>query len=164
MESIALLDRDGRFVWCDDHAPWGFCRELIMGTPAWNWVTSENVETVKTAYSRCIVMREPQRFQAEVTIDGRSVDMEVWLHFTELDEVRIVATGVRLPTRVKLLTETEREVLRLAGEGMAPKDVAKELDVERTTVDTHRRNIMKKLRIDNAHKLQAFAVRKSQLW
>ena len=164
MESIALLDRDGRFVWCDDHAPWGFCRELIMGTPAWNWVTSDNLETVKNAYSRCIVMGEPQQFQAEVTIDGRSVDMEICLQFAQLDEVRIVATGIRLPSRIRLLTQTEKEVLRLTGTGMSPKLIAEDMDLERATVDTHRRNIMKKLRIDNAHQFQAFAVRKRQLW
>lgn len=65
-ESIALLDRDGRFVWVDDHAPWGLCREAIMGTQPWKWVTSDNVEAVKTAYSRCLILNEPQQFQAEV--------------------------------------------------------------------------------------------------
>jgi hypothetical protein len=66
IESIALLDRDGRFVWVDDHAPWGLCREAIMGTQPWKWVTIDNVEAVKTAYSRCLILNEPQQFQAEV--------------------------------------------------------------------------------------------------
>ena len=48
IESIALLDRDGRFVRVDDHAPWGLCREAIRGTQPWKWVTSDNVEAVKT--------------------------------------------------------------------------------------------------------------------
>jgi len=164
MESLALLDREGRFVWCDDRAPWGFCRDLIMGTLPWDWVTSDNIEIVKNAYSRCIVMSEPQKFQAEVTIDGRSVDMEVVLQCTDLDAARIVATGIRLPSRIRTLTDAEKEILKLAGEGLAPKAVAEKLDLERSTVDTHRRNIMKKLRIDNAHEFQAFAVRKRQLW
>ena len=66
IESIALLDRDGRFVRVDDHAPWGLCREAIMGTQPWKWVTIDNVEAVKTAYSRCLILNEPQQFQAEV--------------------------------------------------------------------------------------------------
>lgn len=49
-------------------------------------------------------------------------------------------------------------------DGLAPKLIAEELDVERTTVDTHRRNIMKKLRIDDSHQFQAFAVRRRKLW
>ena len=164
MDSIALLNRDGCFVWVDECAPWGLCRELILGTPAWDWVTSDNVDAVKTAYSRCLILNEPQRFQAEISIDGRSVDADVWLQPTDLSEAKIIATSVRLPSRVRLLTDAERKVLRLTGEGVAPKDMASELSVSRATVDTHRRNIMKKLRIDDAHKFQAFAVRKRMLW
>ena len=77
MESLALLNRDGHFVWVDDLAPWGLCRQLVLGTPAWKWVTSDNIEAVKTAYSRCLVLEEPQQFIAEVSIDGRSVDLAV---------------------------------------------------------------------------------------
>ena len=50
------------------------------------------------------------------------------------------------------------------GDGVAPKDIADELHVSRATIDSHRRNIMKKLRFDDAHKFQAFAVRKRMLW
>lgn len=164
MESIALLDRDGRFVWVDDYAPWGLCRELVIGTPAWAWVTSENVEDVKTAYSRCLTLNEPQRFQAEISIDGRSIDAEVWLQPTTLSEAKIIATSVRLPSRVGLLTNAEKSVLKLAGDGLAPKRIADELGVTRATVDSQRRSIMKKLRIDDSHKFQAFAVRKRRLW
>lgn len=164
IESIALLDREGKFVWADEHAPWGLCRELIIGTQPWKWVTSDNIEQVKTAYSRCLVLNEPQQFQAEVSIDGRSVDMNVWLKPTEVDEARIVATSTRLPSRIKTLTESEKDVLRFLGEGLSPKLIAAELDIARATVDSHRRNIMQKLRIDDSHKLQAFAVRKKQLW
>lgn len=164
MESIALLDRDGNFIWADEQAPWGWCHELILGTPAWQWVTSENLEEVKTAYSRCIILKEPQHFTAEVSIDGRSVDMSVWLRFVRLEEVRIIATSIRLPSRMRSLTDAEKAVLRLAGDGLAPKLIAEQLNVERSTVDTHRRNIMRKLRIDDAHRFQAFAVRKKLLW
>ena len=164
MESLALLDRGGQFVWVDSYAPWGWCRELILGTPAWKWVTSDNIETVKTAYSRCLILNEPQNFTAEVSLDGRSVDLAVWLHPTELEETKIIAKSVRLPSRMSQLTDTEKRVLRYVGEGLAPKHIASEMEVERATVDTHRRNIMKKLRIDDAHKFQAFAVRRRQLW
>ena len=37
-----------------------------MGTQPWKWVTSDNVQAVKTAYSRCLILNEPQQFQAEV--------------------------------------------------------------------------------------------------
>ena len=75
-----------------------------------------------------------------------------------------MAKSVRLPSRVRELTTAEKDVLRLIGDGLSPKIIATELNVERTTIDTHRRNIMRKLRIDDSHKLQAFAVRRRQLW
>ena len=96
MDSIALLDRDGCFVWVDEHAPWGLCRDLVMGTPAWQWVTSDNVEAVKTAYSRCLILNESQKFQAEISIDGRSVDANVWLQPTSIEEAKIIAKSIRL--------------------------------------------------------------------
>lgn len=164
IESIALLDRDGAFVWVDEYAPWGLCRDLIMGTKAWEWVTSDNVEEVKTAYSRCLVLNELQTFQAEVCIDGRSVDMSVCLKPTSFDSAKIVAVSTRLPSRMKTLTESEKEVLKLMGEGVSPKLIAEQLTVARATVDSHRRNIMRKLRIEDAHQLQAFATRKRRLW
>lgn len=151
-------------MWVDDYAPWGLCRDLVLGTPAWKWVTSQNVEAVKTAYSRCLILNEPQRFQAEVSIDGRSIDANVWLQPTSLSEAKIIATTVRLPSRIRLLTESERKVLQLTGDGVAPKNIADQLNVTRATVDSHRRNIMKKLRFDDSHKFQAFAVRKRKLW
>ena len=101
---------------------------------------------------------------AEVSLDGRSVDLSVWLHPVGLDETRILAKSLRMPSRLKELTGAEKRVLKLTGEGMAPKLIATELEVERTTVDTHRRNIMRKLRIDDAHQFQAYAVRRRKLW
>ena len=90
--------------------------------------------------------------------------MNVWLKSTSLADAKIVATSIRLPSRMKTLTASEKEVLKLIGDGLAPKRIAEALDVARATIDTHRRNIMKKLRIDDSHKLQEFAIRKSQLW
>lgn len=164
IESTALLDREGAFVWVDEHAPWGLCKDQIMGTKAWEWVTSDNKEAVKTAYSRCLVLNEAQQFQAEVCIDGRSVDMSVCLKPTTVDQAKIVAISTRLPSRIRTLTESEKEVLKLMGQGVSPKLIAEQLLVARATIDTHRRNIMKKLRIEDAHQLQAFATRKRQLW
>ncbi|MGI9515863.1 MAG: response regulator transcription factor [Pirellulaceae bacterium] len=65
---------------------------------------------------------------------------------------------------MKRLTVTEKQVLRFTGEGLAPKIIAQRMDLERSTVDTHRRNIMRKLRIDDRHQFQAFAVRRRKLW
>ena len=48
------------------------------------------------------------------------------------------------------LTEREREVLMLIGEGLVTKEVAGKLRISTRTVETHRRNIHEKLEVHNA--------------
>lgn len=57
------------------------------------------------------------------------------------------------------LSGREREVLQLMAEGRATKEVAATLHVSAKTVETHRRNIMEKLQIDNVAGLTKYAVR-----
>ena len=56
------------------------------------------------------------------------------------------------------LTDREREVLQLIAEGKTGKDIAGILFVSPTTVDTHRRNIMKKLGIHTTAGLVKYAI------
>lgn len=58
-----------------------------------------------------------------------------------------------------VLTAKEREVLQLIAEGYSTKEVAHRLEVSIKTVETHRRNIMAKLKIDNIADLTKFAIR-----
>lgn len=58
-----------------------------------------------------------------------------------------------------VLTEREREVLRLLAEGRRNKEVAVALGISPKTVETYRARIMHKLRIDNLAGLVRFAMR-----
>ena len=62
---------------------------------------------------------------------------------------------VTLPT----LTSREREVIQLMAEGKSTKEVACLLDVSTKTVDTHRRNLMRKLNLHSVSELVLFALR-----
>lgn len=62
-------------------------------------------------------------------------------------------------TAFALLAPREREVLQLLAEGKSSKEIATRLDVSTMTVETHRRNIMKKLDIHSVAQLTKFAVR-----
>jgi len=59
-----------------------------------------------------------------------------------------------------LLTAREREVLQLVAEGNSNKDVANLLNLSVYTVETHRSNIMQKLRLKGVPELTLYAVRK----
>lgn len=58
-----------------------------------------------------------------------------------------------------MLSEREREVLRLVAEGMPTKQIASELHISARTVDTHRANLMRKLELHSVARLTQFAIR-----
>ncbi|MBL8148920.1 MAG: helix-turn-helix transcriptional regulator [Blastocatellia bacterium] len=60
---------------------------------------------------------------------------------------------------INLLTEREREVLRLIAEGATSKEIGENLGISRKTADAHRNNIKRKLRVDTiAHLVQCAIV------
>ena len=59
-----------------------------------------------------------------------------------------------------LLTDREKEVLQLLAEGRSNKEVATELNVGVSTVETHRANLMQKLGLRNTAEIVLYAVRK----
>ena len=58
-----------------------------------------------------------------------------------------------------LLTAREREVLQLIAEGQTTKQIAASLQVSVKTVETHRRQIMAKLRLNSVAELTRYAIR-----
>jgi two-component system, NarL family, response regulator NreC len=60
----------------------------------------------------------------------------------------------------ELLTMREREVLQLLAEGKSNKEVAAVLNLSHYTVETHRANILEKLRLHSTPELILYAVRK----
>ena len=59
----------------------------------------------------------------------------------------------------ELLAPREREVLQLLAEGLTSSEMAKRLSVSTSTVETHRRNIMRKLDVHNVAELTKYAIR-----
>ena len=60
-----------------------------------------------------------------------------------------------------LLTAREREILQLAAEGRANKEIAAVLHIGLTTVETHRTHILQKLNLHSVPELILYAVRKA---
>ena len=63
-------------------------------------------------------------------------------------------------TRYDLLTDREREVLKLLADGFSSKDLAAKLSLSVKTVDAHKYNLMRKLDIHNRAGLVKYAIRK----
>lgn len=63
------------------------------------------------------------------------------------------------PEQLKDLSARERQVLKLISESKSMKDISEELCISRSTADTHKANIMRKLGCDNTNELIRFAMR-----
>jgi DNA-binding NarL/FixJ family response regulator len=60
-----------------------------------------------------------------------------------------IARPIKMPPRYQSLTAREREVLRSLRAGQANKDIASDLQISKSTVKVHLRNIMRKLHATN---------------
>ena len=58
------------------------------------------------------------------------------------------------------LTSREREILQLVAEGFTSQQIANELKISPRTVETHRANVMQKLKLDSVSDLTRYALRK----
>jgi len=63
-------------------------------------------------------------------------------------------------TAVPALSDREKEVLKLLMQGKTSKQIAKELIISKTTVDTHRRNILEKTGAQNTSELISLSLEK----
>ncbi|WP_419805925.1 response regulator [Terriglobus sp.] len=59
---------------------------------------------------------------------------------------------------LKMLTVTEKKILRLIADGLSSKEVGDELSIHYRTVENHRTNICRKLSIEGANALARFAL------
>jgi DNA-binding NarL/FixJ family response regulator len=59
----------------------------------------------------------------------------------------------------RTLSPRERDVLRLMADGKSTKEIAVHLQVSVKTIESHRRNLMAKLDLDNVAQLTKYAVR-----
>lgn len=79
-------------------------------------------------------------------------------------EPDILGQSARPPgPALALLTPREREVVQLVAEGRTSKAIAERLHLSETTVETHRRQIMRKLGLGSVAELTQFAVREGLL-
>ena len=64
---------------------------------------------------------------------------------------------------LELLTERERQVLKLVAEGLSTKEIAFQLEISTRTVESHRANLMRKLDLRSIARLTQFAIREGLL-
>ncbi len=65
---------------------------------------------------------------------------------------------LKMRMRVAKLSTREREIMELVKEGMTSKEIGMRLNISKLTVDTHRKNMMNKLEVNNTAELIRFAL------
>jgi two-component system response regulator NreC len=76
-----------------------------------------------------------------------------------IDDVLLGALSEEVATATSPLSAREREVLQLIAEGWSTKQIAPHLYVSIKTIETHRRQIMKKLDLHSIADLTKYAIR-----
>ncbi|MEW6731713.1 MAG: response regulator transcription factor [Acidobacteriota bacterium] len=71
-----------------------------------------------------------------------------------------VRKGGQMTDKGESLTVREREILQLIAEGKTNKEIASTLNLSLKTVETHRSNMMKKLKVSEVTGLVQYAIRK----
>ena len=70
---------------------------------------------------------------------------------------KILITNLQNPDEGRLLTDREREILKLIAKEYSNKQIAEELFISERTVETHRKNIFKKTATNSLVGLIKFA-------
>ncbi|MEE9431130.1 MAG: response regulator transcription factor [Melioribacteraceae bacterium] len=102
-------------------------------------------------------------------LDGIKVVMQNGYYISPLISEYLIKRGNRLNNLVsetpsiKLLTKSERKILKLISEDKTSIQISEELFVSSKTVNNHRSNISKKLNLHGTHSLVKFAIRNKKL-
>ena len=70
----------------------------------------------------------------------------------------LTRNGIPVETSTDILSDREFEVFRLIGNGFSAKEISRQLNVSVHTVDCHRRNIKKKLKVRYSSDLLKYAI------
>jgi len=90
----------------------------------------------------------------EITLKGKNyVCQEV------MDVIMDQQEGKKPPSENVNLTNTEIEIVKLIAEGLTTKEIASRKFISSHTVMTHRKNIFRKLKVNNASELVMYAIR-----
>lgn len=148
---VAICDWKGRLTWRSSSTG-----RIPLGQTAWLAFQEADAKRLMDAFARTVALGERHQVEA-TTKDG--LLYRIWLWPLGSADFAVCSLNVRVPNEIRLLTERERECLRLMATGRASKEIAKQLDVSLSTVHTHVRRIREKLKLPSIDAVLSFAGR-----
>ena len=145
---VFLLYSDGTLAWVSANtATYGQSPAEILGETAWNRCGPEDKDRIRDILAKLMLDHHSEPVPTVIrNVDGERlmVSMER-LPIDQPSEHAVVGWCRRLSNDVLKLTDREREVLELVCDELTSEQIAKQLHITNSTVETHRQNIAKKL-------------------
>lgn len=148
---VVLCDWHGRVVWKSVTGG-----RLNVGDDIWKNANSKSKKTLRSALANVASLRENCAIEFENDA-GEHFRLSMWPLIDP--EIAVCALGFRIPPEISLLTQRERGCLRCLSQGMATREIARELGIGLTTVHTHLRRSREKLGLESVEELISFAAR-----
>lgn len=163
---VAAFDREGRFVsFFQCSAPeLYYDPQRLLGTVLGEHLDNEpEAKRIRATFAECVMTGKPQHvtwigeYGERVRARFEKVEQSSDRQMHSDDEVVAIAVSCRLPEPVEL-SKRELEVVQLICKDLTATEIAAELGVKTSTVETHRQNIRRKLRVKGTAGIVLYAI------
>jgi two-component system, NarL family, response regulator NreC len=119
------------------------------------------VNIFKSGIMGCVFKESPssELIRAVRSVAGNCRYLDPSVNDVSISEDISIPSSDNLLNRHQLLTQREKEVLRLTAEGKNNHDISMELGISVKTLEAHRRHILKKLKLRNSAELTRYAIK-----
>lgn len=149
---VAAFDREARFVsffQCSSPDLY-YDPQRLLGTIIGSHLKNEaEARRIRAAFSECIFTGEPQyccwigEYGEQLRARFERVEQHSDRHMHLDDEVVVIAVTSRLPKPIEL-SDRELQIVKMICQDMSSSEIAEELGVKPSTIETHRQNIRQK--------------------
>jgi DNA-binding CsgD family transcriptional regulator len=164
---IVALNATARFVhlFLAEKADLPIDCEKLVGEPLGKYAANDSgSRLLRATFAECLFTAKPQecvvagksgtsyhfRFEKVVHDSGQVLRIE--------DEIVVLSLISRMPEPVEL-TRREEQIVRLICRDMSNAEIARELKVKASTIETHRQNIRQKLKVKGNAGVVLYGVR-----
>lgn len=118
---------------------------------------SETIKQLLSAGAKGIICKRCDEYEIVNALNTVSANNRYYCS-TILDQVMDMQSTQEQETPASILTDRELEILRLIAKGNTTQQIAEKLHISVHTVNSHRKNILKKLNLNSPIQLVAYAM------
>jgi DNA-binding CsgD family transcriptional regulator len=167
LQILVGLDHNARIMhlFHADAARLPVAHDELLGKPLGSFAaTDAEARTVRATFAECLFTGQAQ--ECTITIKSGSryhVRFEKVIHKSEQtlrpeDEVAVLGLALEVPATTDL-TGRERQVVQLICQDMSNLEMARQLKISASTVETHRQNLRQKLGVKGTAGVVRYALR-----